>query len=70
MRVNKSVKAKTIVHDANDVICSGNVPSSLGLCVDEPSDRFMRYEGAQRPSDSLNNISRYRIDDMYEAVDY
>jgi hypothetical protein len=69
VRVKKTQK-KTIVYDANDVIRSGNVPSSLGLCVDEPDDRWMEYDGAQRPSDSLNNISRYRIDDMYEAIDY
>ena len=69
MRVKKTQK-KTIVYDANDVIRSGNVPSSLGLCVDEPDDRWMEYDGAQRPSDRVNDISRYRIDDMYEAVDY
>ena len=66
----KPTTNKTIVHDANDVIRSGNVPSSLGLCLDEPNDRFMRYEGAQRPSDRVNDVMRYRIDDMYEAVDY
>ena len=32
---------KLIVHDANDVIRSGNSPSSMGLCVDEPRDRWM-----------------------------
>ena len=69
MRAKPTIK-KIVVHDANDVIRSGNVPSSLGLCVDEPDDRWLRYEGAQRPDDHVNSITRYRLDDMYEAVDY
>ena len=69
MRAKSTIK-KIVVHDANDVIRSGNVPSSLGLCVDEPDDRWLRYEGAQRPDDHVNHIKRYRLDDMYEAVDY
>jgi len=68
VRVKKPMKQ--IVHDANDVIRSGDVPSSMGMTVDEPSDRYMEYKGASRPSDKLNSIERYRIDDMYEAVDY
>lgn len=59
-----------IVHDANDVLKSGNVPSSMGVTVDESPDRYMEYKGANRPSDNLNSIARYRIDDMYEAIDY
>ena len=33
MRAKSTIK-KIVVHDANDVISSGNIPSSLGLCVD------------------------------------
>lgn len=69
MRAKSTIK-KIVVHDANDVISSGNIPSSLGLCVDEPEDRWMEYDGAQRPDDHVNHIKRYRIDDMYEAIDY
>lgn len=60
---------KLIVHDANDVCKSGNAPSSMGSCVDEPRDRWMEYLGGN-PNDNPNSINKYRIDDMYEAVDY
>ena len=58
------------VWSANDVCKSGDVPSSMGACVDEPADRFMTYTGANKPTDKPNTINRHRIDDMYEAVDY
>lgn len=61
---------KQIVHDANDVLESGNIPSSMGETVDEPKDRYMEYSGLRRPGDKVNTVNCYRIDDMYEAIDY
>jgi len=64
------MKEKIRVWDANDICKSGDIPSSMALCVDEPTDRWMEHIGDGRPSDKLNYLNRYRIDDMYEAVDY
>ena len=66
----KNKRVVTKVWSANDVCKSGDVPSSMGACVDEPADRFMTYTGANKPTDKPNTINRHRIDDMYEAVDY
>ena len=69
--VRRKRSGKQIVHDANDVIRSGNIPSSLAVTVDEPPDRFMRYESKPMSGfDTVDSIRMYRIDDMYEAVDY
>lgn len=61
---------KQIVHDANDVIRSGNIPSSMGEAVDELGDRYMGYSGQMRPSNQFSDINCYRLDYMYEAIDY
>jgi len=64
---------KQIVHDANDVIRSGNIPSSMGETVDEPSDRYMEFSGQIIHSNNISpssDINCYRLDYMYKAIDY
>ena len=64
-------KIKTIkILSGKDIGKSADIPSSLGLCIDELPQRYMAFEGQTRPKEKINSINRYRIDDMYEAVDY
>ena len=67
----KRAVGKQIIHSANDVIRSANIPSSMAVTVDEEPDRYMRYESKPVTArDTLFSIKRYRIDDLYEAIDY
>ena len=49
---------------------SHNIPSSMGTTVDEPEDRWMRLETQPNPTGKVNTIECYRIDDLYEEIDY
>tara|TARA_B100000315_G_C14575923_1_gene587888 strand:- start:2104 stop:2235 length:132 start_codon:yes stop_codon:yes gene_type:complete len=43
----------------------------MAVTVDEEPDRYMRYESKPVTArDNLFSIRRYRIDDLYEAIDY
>ena len=66
--MEKEIKQK--VYSANDVLKAADIPSSLGMAQDELPDRYMSFEGQTRPKQNMKSINRYRIDDMYEAVDY
>ncbi len=59
----------SVIVNGND-LKSHNIPSSMGTTVDEPEDRWMRLETQPNPTGKVNTIECYRIDDLYEEIDY